>query len=57
MEWNVCLNFKIWKYFKLNKFKYAQFFQPLEVMGRSSETQLHVGENLNKLTSDKQDKA
>ena len=25
-------------------------FQPLEVVGRCSETQLQVGENLNKLT-------
>ena len=25
-------------------------FQPLDVVGRGSETQLHVGENLNKLT-------
>ena len=31
----------------LNKYKY---FQPLEVVGRGSETQLQVGENLNKLT-------
>ena len=29
-------------------------FQPLEVVGRGSETQLQVGENLNKLP--KQDK-
>ena len=26
-------------------------FQPLEVVGRGSETQLQVGKNLNKLTS------
>ena len=26
-------------------------FQPLEVVGRGSETQLQVGENLNKLTT------
>ena len=25
------------------------FFQPLEVVGRASETQLQVGENLNKI--------
>ena len=25
-------------------------FHPLEVVGRGSETQLHVGENLNKIT-------
>ena len=30
--------------------------QPLEVVGRGSETQLQVGENLNKVTS-KQDKS
>ena len=30
---------------KLNKYEY---FQPLEVVGRGSETQLHVAENLNK---------
>ena len=30
------------------------YFQQLEVVGRGSETQLHVAENLNKLT--KQDK-
>ena len=26
-----------------------RYFQPLEVVGRGSETQLQVGENLNKL--------
>ena len=31
---------------KLNKHEY---FHPLEVVGRDSETQLQVGENLNKL--------
>ena len=31
---------------KLNKYKY---FQPLEVVGRGSETQLQVGKNLNNL--------
>ena len=33
---------------KLNK--YTSNFQSLEVVGRGSETQLQVGENLNKLT-------
>ena len=28
-------------------------FQPLEIVGRGSETQLQVGENLNKLTQQK----
>ena len=32
---------------KLNKYEY---FQPLEVVGRGSDTQLHVAENLNILT-------
>ena len=29
--------------------KLDHFFHPLEVMGRSSETQLQVGENLSKI--------
>ena len=29
---------------------YISNFQPLEVVGRGSETQLQVGENLNKVT-------
>ena len=33
---------------KLNK--YENFFYPLEVVDRGSETQLQVGENLKKLT-------
>ena len=33
---------------KLNK--YMRNFHPLEVVGRGSETQLQVGENLNKIT-------
>ena len=33
---------------KLNK--YMSNFHPLEVVGRGCETQLQVGENLNKLT-------
>ena len=34
---------------KLNKINVSNF-HPLEVVGRGSETQLQVGENLNKLT-------
>ena len=30
-------------------------FQPLDVVGRGSETQLQVGENLNQITSHRQD--
>ena len=33
--------------FKLNK--YCNFFQPLEVFGNGSKTQLQVAEDLNKL--------
>ena len=34
---------------KLNKYVHGNFY-PLEVVGRGSETQLQVGENLNYLT-------
>ena len=37
----MCLNIKI---------IFVSNFHPLEVVGRGSETQLQVGENLNKLT-------
>ena len=36
--------------FDLKLIKYIQNFQPLEVMGSGSETQLQMGEHLNKLT-------
>ena len=42
-EQNVCLNIRICKGIHLK-------FHPLEVVGRSSKTQLQVGENSNKLT-------
>ena len=35
---------------KLNTYIIISNFQPLEVVGRGCETQLQVGENLNKLT-------
>ena len=49
-ERNVCLNINILKCLVPNKTKIIKF-QPLEVVGRGSETQLQVGENLNKMTS------
>ena len=38
---------------QINTYKYLvsmSKFHPLEVVGRSSETQLHVGENVNSMT-------
>ena len=43
------LNIKICKYLCSNQTNMSNF-QPLEVVGRGSETQLQVGENFNKLT-------
>ena len=45
----MCLNIKIYKYFSSNLTNMSNF-QPLEVVGGGSETQLQVGENLNKIT-------
>ena len=42
-EWNVCLNLKICKYVCSN-WTNMSIFQPLEVVGRGSETQLQVAE-------------
>ena len=47
--WNVCLNIKIYKYLCSNLTNMSNF-QPLEVVGRVSGTQLQVANNLNKLT-------
>ena len=44
----MCLNIKICKYLLSSQINMSNF-QPLEVVGRGSETQLQVGENLNKL--------
>ena len=50
LQWNECLNMKILKCFFFVKFKEMWvIFTPLEVVGRSSETQLQVGEHLNYL--------
>ena len=46
-EWNVCLNIKICKYLCSNYTNMSNF-QPLDVVGRGSETQLQVGENFKK---------
>ena len=43
----MCLNIKICKYLFL-KYTNMSSFQPLEVVGRGSETQLQVAENFNK---------
>ena len=43
------LNIKIFKYLCPN-LRNMSNFRPLEVVGRGSETQLQVGENLNKRT-------
>ena len=45
----MCLNIKICKFFCPDETKMSDL-QSLEVVGRGSETQLQVGENLNKLT-------
>ena len=42
-EWDVCLSFMILQIF-VPKSKNMIYFQPLEVVGRGSETQLHVAE-------------
>ena len=44
----MCLNMKICKYVCLNETNMRNF-QPLEVVGRGSGSQLQVGEKLNKL--------
>ena len=44
-----CLDIKISKRLVPNDTRMSNF-HPLEVVGRGSETQLQVGENLNKLT-------
>ena len=43
------LNHEDLQMFVLNLHKY-EYFYPLEVVGRGSETQLQVGKNLNKIT-------
>ena len=48
-KWNVCLKSRIWKCLVSNETNMSNF-QPLEVVGRGSETQLQVGENLNYIT-------
>ena len=48
-ELKVCLNIKICKYLRSNQTNISKFHS-LEVVGRGSETQLRVGENLNKFT-------
>ena len=45
-ECNECLSIKICKGLVANLINKSNF-HPLEVMGRGSETQLQVGENLN----------
>ena len=45
----MCLSIKICKYLCLNSTNMSNF-HPLEVVDRGSETQLQVGEDLNKLT-------
>ena len=45
----MCLNIKICRCL-ISNLKNMNNFHPLEVVGRDSETQLQVGENLNKLT-------
>ena len=47
---NVCLNIKICKYFCAQNQTNMSNFRPLEAVDCGSETQLKVGENLNKLT-------
>ena len=42
-EWNECFAY-VWSQIKTN----MSNFHPLEVVGRGSETQIQVGENLNK---------
>ena len=44
----MCLNIKIWKYLCLNLANMSNFHR-LEVVGRGSDTQLQVGENLKQL--------
>ena len=46
----MCLNIKIWKYLCSNYTNMSNF-QPHEVVGHASETQLQVAENSNKLTN------
>ena len=48
-ELKVCLNIKICACLVSNLTNMRDF-HPLEVVGRGSETQLQVGENLNELT-------
>ena len=43
----MCLNIKICKYYKSN-YTNVGYFQPLEVVGHGSETQLQVAEKFNK---------
>ena len=49
MVQKVCSNIRICEYF-VSKETNVSNFHPLEVVGRGSETQLQVSENLNKLT-------
>ena len=42
-EWNVCLNIKRFA-------KNMVILHPVEVVGRGSETQLQVGEDINQIT-------
>ena len=44
----MCLNIKIYKYLVSNETNMSNF-HPLEVVGRGSDAQLQVGENLNYL--------
>ena len=45
-ELNVCFNIEILKKSLVQNSTYVSNFCPLEVVGRGSETQLQVGENL-----------
>ena len=45
MKWVINKDLQMFR-LTLNKYKQAKFY-PLEVVGRGSETQLQVGENLN----------
>ena len=49
LQWNEWLNMKILKCFFCQIQRNVSNFHPLEVVGRSSETQLQVGEHLNYL--------
>ena len=45
LEWNVFFNSKIYKYLVWNFTNNNEIFHPLEVVCRSSDTQLQVGQN------------